>query len=103
MMKRLVVYIVNVDEDVAEKALLNAIDSLAPLNLVKVSSKSVVVEPHDDYRGIVANFECDFIAAEANENRNASKGLQDLIQSLIKAQLWKIPSVRVIIESGVQK
>jgi hypothetical protein len=102
MMKRLVVYIVNVDEDVAEKALKNAVDSLPPLNLIKVSPKSVDVEPHDDYRGIVAKFEYDFIAAEANENRNASKGLQDLIQSLIKAQLWKIPSVRVIIESGVQ-
>jgi hypothetical protein len=102
MMKRLVVYIVSVDEDIAEKALRSAIDSLAPLNLVKVSPKSVDVEPHDDYRGIVAKFEYEFIAAEANENKNASKGLQDLIQSLIKAQLWNIPSVRVIIETGVQ-
>ena len=101
-MKRLVVYIVSVDEDIAEKALRNAIDSLPSLNLVKVSSKSVDVEPHDDYRGIVAKFEYEFIAAEANENKNASKGLQDLIQSLIKAQLWNIPSVRVIIETGVQ-
>ena len=101
-MKRLVVYIVNVDEDIAEKALRNAVDSLVPLNLAKVSPKSVEVEPHDDYRGVVAKFEYEFIAAEATENRNASKGLQDLIQSLIKAQLWKIPSVRVIIESGVQ-
>lgn len=101
-MKRLVVYIVSVDEDIAEKALRNAVDSLAPLNLVKVSPKSVDVEPHDDYRGIVAKFEYEFIAAEANDNKNASKGLQDLIQSLIKAQLWNIPSVRVIIETGVQ-
>jgi hypothetical protein len=102
MMKRLVVYIVNVDEDIAEKALRNAIDSLVPLDLVKISPKSVEVEPHDDYRGIVAKFEYEFTAAEARENRNASKGLQDLIQSLIKAQLWKVPSVRIIIESGVQ-
>jgi hypothetical protein len=102
MMKKLVVYIVNVDEDIAEKALLNAIDSLVPLSLAKISPKSVEVEPHDDYRGIVAKFEYEFVAPEANENRNASKGLQDLIQSLIKAQLWKIPSVRVIIETGVQ-
>jgi len=102
MMKRLVVYIVSVDEDIAEKALQNAIDSLPSLNLVKVSPKSIDVEPHDDYRGIVAKFEYEFIAAEANENKNASKGLQDLIQSLIKAQLWNIPSVRVIIETGVQ-
>jgi len=101
-MKRLVVYIVSVDEDIAEKALRNAIDSLPSLSLVKVSPKSVDVEPHDDYRGIVAKFEYEFIAAEANENKNASKGLQDLIQSLIKAQLWNIPSVRVIIETGVQ-
>ena len=101
-MKKLVVYIVNVDEDIAEKALRNAVDSLVPLGLTKVSPKSVEVEPHDDYRGIVAKFEYEFIAAEATENRNASKGLQDLIQSLIKAQLWKIPSLRVITETGVQ-
>jgi hypothetical protein len=102
MMKRLVVYVISVDEDPAEKAFRNAVESLASLNLVKVSPKSVDVEPHDDYRGIVAKFEYEFIVPEANENKNASKGLQDLIQSLIKAQLWKIPSSRVIIETGVQ-
>lgn len=101
-MKRLVVYVISVDEDPAEKAFRNAVESLASLNLVKVSPKSVDVEPHDDYRGIVAKFEYEFIVPEANENKNASKGLQDLIQSLIKAQLWKIPSSRVIIETGVQ-
>ncbi len=102
-MKRLVVYIVSVDEDIAEKAFRNAIAALNSLELIKTSPKSIEVEPHDDYRGIIAKFEYDFIAAEANENKNASKGLQDLIQSLIKAQLWKIPSLRVITESGVQK
>jgi hypothetical protein len=101
MMKRLVVYIVSVDEDIAEKAFRNAVTSLASLDLVKTSPKSIDVEPHDDYRGIVAKFEYDFILPEANENKNASKGLQDLIQSLIKAQLWNIPSVRVITETGV--
>ena len=102
MMKKLVVYIVSVDEDIAEKAFRNAIASLTSLELIKTSPKSIQVEPHDDYRGIVAKFEYEFIVPEANENKNASKGLQDLIQSLIKAQLWKIPSLRVIIESGVQ-
>ena len=100
-MKRLVVYIVSVDEDIAEKSFRNAIDSLSSIDLVKISPKTVEVEPHDDYRGVVAKVDYEFIKPEANENKTASKGLQDLIQSLIKAQLWNIPSVRVITETGV--
>jgi hypothetical protein len=102
-MKRFDAYIVNVDEDVAEKAFNNAIAAIGLINLVKISPKSVVVEPHDDYRGIAASFKYSYVADEAEQNKNASKGLQDLMQSLIKAQLWNIGTVKVLTETGESK
>jgi hypothetical protein len=99
-MKRFDTYIINVDEDVAEKAFNNALAALSLINLIKVSPKSVVVEPHDDFRGIAARFKYSYVADEAEQNKNASKGLQDLMQSLIKAQLWNVSTVRVMTETG---
>ena len=102
-MKRLDAYIVNVDEDLAEKAFLRAVDAVTTLNLIIVNPKSVVVEPHDDYRGVAATFKYSYVLVEAEQNKNASKGLQDLMQSLIKAQLWNISTVKVITETGESK
>jgi hypothetical protein len=100
IMKQLVVYIINVDEDVAEKAFNRSIDALALLNIIKFSPKTVSVEPHDDYRGIVARLNYTYVDDTADKNKNASKGLQDLIQSLIKAQLWNITTLKILIETG---
>jgi hypothetical protein len=102
-MKRLDAYIVNVDEDLAEKAFLRAVDAVTTLNLIIVNPKSVVVEPHDDYRGVAATFKYSYVLVEAEQNKNASKGLQELMQSLIKAQLWNISTVKVITETGESK
>jgi len=99
-MKRLDVYIINIDEDLAEKAFLRAIDAVNTLNLIIVNPKSVVVEPHDDYRGVAATFKYSYLLVEAEQNKNASKGLQELMQSLIKAQLWNISAVKVLTETG---
>lgn len=99
-MKRLDAYIINVDEDIAEKAFRRAVDAIDQLNLILITHRSVVIEPHDDARGIVASFKYSFILAEAEQNKNASKGLQDLIQSLIKAQLWNVSAVKVLTETG---
>jgi hypothetical protein len=102
-MKRLDVYIINIDEDLAEKAFLRAVDAVNTLNLIIVNPKSVVVEPHDDYRGVAATFKYSYLLVEAEQNKNASKGLQELMQSLIKAQLWNISAVKVLTETGESK
>lgn len=102
-MKRLDAYIINVDEDLAEKAFLRAIDAINALNIILINSKSVVVEPHDEYRGVAASFKYNYLLVEAEQNKNASKGLQELMQSLIKAQLWNVSTVRVLTETGESK
>jgi hypothetical protein len=102
-MKRLDVYIINIEEDLAEKAFLRAVDAVNTLNLIIVNPKSVVVEPHDDYRGVAATFKYSYLLVEAEQNKNASKGLQELMQSLIKAQLWNISAVKVLTETGESK
>lgn len=99
-MKKFTAYIINVDEDIAEKAFQKAIDAVGQLDLIIVSPKSIVVEPHDDYRGVVATFKYSYLIVDAEQNKNASKGLQDLMQSLIKAQLWNVSTVKVLTETG---
>ena len=99
-MKRLDAYILNVDEDVAEKAFLKAVDALNQLDLIIISPKSIVIEPHDEIRGVAATLKYSYRLAEAEQNKNASKGLQDLMQSLIKAQLWNVSTVKVLTETG---
>ena len=101
--KRLDVYIINVDEDVAEKAFKQAVDALNQLDLILISPKSVVIEPHDDYRGVTATLKYSYVLVEAEQNKNASKGLQELMQSLIKAQLWNVSAVKVLTETGESK
>ena len=102
-MKRLDAYIINVDEDLAEKAFLQAVDAINTLNLIIVNPRSVVIEPHDDYRGVAATLKYSYVLVEAEQNKNASKGLQELMQSLIKAQLWNISAVKVLTETGESK
>ena len=103
-MKKFTAYIVNVDEDIAEKAFAKAVDAAASLdNFIIVSPKSIVIKPHDEYRGVTATFKYSYLLSEAEQNKNASKGLQDLMQSLIKAQLWNITSLKVLTETGESK
>ena len=101
-MKRLVVYVVNVDEDIAEKAFNNAIEAASLLPFVDIKTKTVSIEPHDDYRGIVGSFEYDLsIADPDNANmKKASIAVHDAIQTIIKSNLWSIPAARVMTESG---
>lgn len=99
-MKKIEVYIVNVDEDIAEKVFNKAVDAISELELVIIAPGSVTVEPHDDYRGVAASFKYNYLVVEANKNKNASRLLQDLVQSLVKAQLWNVSAVRVLTETG---
>lgn len=99
-MKRLVAYVIGVDEDIAEKAFDSAVSAVSFLSHVEVKKNSNNIEPHDDYRGIVASFDYSFNTPEANESKHASKELQDAFQALVKAPLWGINQARVIVETG---
>ena len=101
-MKRLVVHVVNVDEDVAEKAFNNAVEATSLLPFVDIKTKTISIEPNDDYRGIVASFEYDLsIPDPDNANmKKAAIAVHDTIQTIIKSNLWSIPSSRVMTESG---
>jgi hypothetical protein len=104
-MKRLVVYVINVDEDVAEKAFNNAVEATSFLPFVDIKKKSISVEPHDDYRGIVASFDYDLSISDpdAANTKKASIAVHDTVQTIIKANLWSIPAARVMTETGTLK
>jgi len=101
-MKRLVVYVVNVDEDVAEKAFNNAIEATSLLPFVDIKKKTITVDPHDDYRGIVASFDYDLSLSDPdNANmKKASVAVHETVQTIIKANLWSISAAKVMTESG---
>ncbi len=101
-MKRLVVYVINVDEDVAEKAFNNAVEATSLLPFVDIKKKTITVEPHDDYRGIAASFEYDLsISDPDNANmKKASVAVHETVQTIIKANLWSISAAKVMTESG---
>jgi hypothetical protein len=101
-MKRLVVYVVNVDEDVAEKAFNNAVEATSLLPFIDIKKKTISIEPHDDYRGIVASFEYDLTIQDPDtaNTKKASIAVHDAVQTIIKANLWSISAARVTTESG---
>ena len=101
-MKRLVVYVVNVDEDVAEKAFNNAVEATSLLPFVDIKKKTINVDPHDDYRGIVASFDYDLSLSDPdNANmKKASVAVHEAVQTIIKANLWSISAAKVMTESG---
>ena len=101
-MKKLVSYVINVDEDVAEKAYRSSVDILAKsMPNVLINLKSIYVEPYDDYRGIVASFEFKYVDIAEDKQRRASMLLQDSIEALVKMHLWYISNIRITSESGV--
>ena len=94
-MKRLVVYVVNVDEDVAEKAFNNAVEATSLLPFVDIKKKTITVDPHDDYRGIVASFDYDLSLSDPdNANmKKASVAVHEAIQAIIKSNLWNVSDI----------
>ena len=101
-MKKLVTYVTNVDEDVAEKAYRSSIDIIAKsMPNVLVNLKSIDLEPYDDYRGIVASFEFSYVDVKEDKQRRASMSIQDSIAALIKMHLWYVTTLNVISEPGV--
>jgi len=101
-MKKVVTYVVNVDEDIAEKAYRSSIDIIArSMPNVLINLKSIYVEPYDDYRGVVGSFEFNYVDIPEDKQRRASMLLQDSIEALVKMHLWYIANIRVTSESGV--
>ena len=77
-MKKLVTYVTNVDEDIAEKAYRSSIYIIAKsMPNVLVNLKSIDLEPYDDYRGIVASFEFSYVDVKEDKQRRASMSIQD--------------------------
>lgn len=104
-MKRLVVHVINVDEDVAEKAFNNAIEATSLLPFIDIKMKSINIEPHDDYRGIIAYFDYDLSMLDSDNSniKRASIAVHETVQTIIKANLWSISAARVMTESGVSQ
>ena len=104
-MKRLVVYVINVDEDVAEKAFNNAVEATSLLPFVDIKKNSVDVEPHDDFRGIVASFDYDLSIPDPDDAnmKKAAIAVHDTVQTIIKANLWSISAAKVMTEAGTLK
>lgn len=103
MKKRLVVQVTNVDDNLAEDALKRAVKAIGEVDLVNIVQKSLVIEPHDDFRGIISRFDYSYKNSDADSSKNASKALYDLLSVLIKARLWHIPTVKITIETGAVK
>lgn len=100
-MKRLVTYVINVDEDVAESALVKALDIInTNMPHVLINKKTLTVEPHDDYRGIYARIEFDYKGLDDDKKRKASQVLVDMVGYLVKLQLWYVPSIQVSSQIG---
>ena len=99
-MKRLVIQVTHVDEDVASTALVNSLAAMKKIEMITFNDKKVVIEPHDDVRGIIARVDFSYVSPAAEKSKVASAALQYAIQSLIKAQLFNVTHLKVIIETG---
>lgn len=58
LMKRYAIEVVNVDEELAEKAVRESVAALAKV-CSQIKSKSLKVEPHDDTRGVYCGIDVD--------------------------------------------
>ena len=100
-MKRLVTYVINIDEDLAEQAVRVSVPLIADIfPHIKIDQLSLVIEPHDDYRGVIAAFNFDYVDLDEKQHKNASRALHDAINAVIRMQLWKTPSARVSSETS---
>jgi hypothetical protein len=82
-MTALAIEIVNVDEDVAEKTVRLAIEAIS--SITKVKSKTLVIDPHDDYRGVWARVDIE-LPSDANTAHKTS--LVSSLKGLINTQLY---------------
>jgi len=82
-MTALAVEIINVDEDVAENVARQAIETIS--KIVKVKSKTLEVQPHDDYRGVWLRVDIDL---PGDVNKSYKTSLVSTVKGLIETQLY---------------
>ncbi len=58
-MKRYAIEIVNVDEELAEKAVSDSVMTIAKI-CPQIKTKSLRIEPHDDTRGVYCRLDVDY-------------------------------------------
>ena len=100
-MKRLTTTVVNIDDDLASDVYKRQIPVLIELfPHVKIYESTLVIEPHDEYRGIVAVLEFEYENLDQSQHKNASRAFHDAVNGIIRMQLWRTPAARVISETG---
>ena len=82
-MTQLVLEIVNVDEDVAEKVARQAIETIS--KITKVKSSTLEVQPHDDYRGVWLRVDIDL---PSDVNKSYKTSLVSTLKGLIETPLY---------------
>lgn len=100
-MKLLTTTIFNIDEELAENAMRSSLPVLVELfPHIKIKQNSLVIEPHDEYRGIIATFHFDYVDLDEKNHKNASRALHDAVNGIIRMQLWRTPTARISSETS---
>lgn len=89
-MPKVAVELINIDEDQAEKFVQKTIETLA--QVVQPIKKSVVVEPHDDVRGIWARFD---VKETESPSPSYNKALVAAVKSLLMMQIH--PNTKAVV------
>lgn len=84
--------VVHADEDQAEKAVRLAIETIKPIT--KSSSSSLVIEPHDDYKGIWARIE---IEEPEHSTKVFRESLVRYLKHYVETLLYKNVKAHVLV------
>jgi hypothetical protein len=82
-MQRVAIEVVNVDEDVAEKAVRKAIAALSVIT--ELDLRTIVVEPHDEVRGVWASVDLPDPELSPSAFRQSTAAA---VKALVNAQLY---------------
>jgi hypothetical protein len=81
MMRTVLIEALNVDEDLAEKAVRESVIALS--TIVELNNESLQVEPHDDVRGVQASF----ILNESDNSQSFGQAVASALKALINIRL----------------
>lgn len=80
-MRTVLIEALNVDEDLAEKAVRESVIALS--KMVELSNESLQVEPHDDVRGVQASFTLN----ESDDSQSFGQAVASALKALINVRL----------------
>ena len=80
-MRTVLIEALNVDEDLAEKAVRESVIALS--TIVELNNESLQVEPHDDVRGVQASF----ILNESDNSQSFGQAVASALKALINIRL----------------